>query len=77
MKSITIHGVDDCLVELIQSKAHSEGLSISQTIKKILEASFDMKPRQEDSKRIDFREFCGIWPEADLADLNDNTKEFR
>jgi hypothetical protein len=77
MKSITIHGVDDPLVELIKSKAQSEGLSVNQTIKKILESSLGVKPRQASDKRGDFEEFCGIWTEADLAEFKENTKEFR
>jgi hypothetical protein len=32
MKSITIHGIDDPLAELIKSKAQSEGLSINKTV---------------------------------------------
>jgi hypothetical protein len=77
MKSITIHGVDDPLAELIKSKAQSEGLSINQTIKKILESSLGVRPRQAGGKRSDFEEFCGIWTEADLAEFKENTQEFR
>jgi hypothetical protein len=77
MKSITIHGVDSPLAEMIKSKAQSEGLSINQTIKKILECSLGVKPRQAGSKRGDFEEFCGIWKEADLAEFKENTKAYR
>jgi hypothetical protein len=35
-----------------------------------------VQPRQERGKRGDFEEYCGIWTEADLAELNDNTKDF-
>jgi hypothetical protein len=77
MKSITIHGVDAPLAELIKSKAQSEGLSINQSIKKILESSLGVKPRQEGGNRSDFEEFCGIWTEADLAEFKENTKELR
>jgi hypothetical protein len=45
MKSITIHGVDEPLAELIKSKAKSEGLSVNQTIKNILEAALGVKPK--------------------------------
>jgi len=77
MKSITIHGVDDPLSELIKSKAQSDGLSINQTIKRILESSLGVKPRQAGGKRGDFEEFCGIWTEVDLAEFKENAKEFR
>jgi hypothetical protein len=77
MKSITIHGVDDPLAELIKSKAQSEGLSINQTITKLLESSLGVKPRQSDGNRGEFEEFSGIWTEADLAEFEKNTKELR
>ncbi len=32
MKSITIHGIDEQLANLIKSKAESEGLSINKTV---------------------------------------------
>jgi hypothetical protein len=74
MKSITIHGVDGPLAEMIKSKAQSEGLSVNQTIKKILESALGVKPRRDDIKRGDFEEFCGIWKEADLAEFKVHTK---
>lgn len=77
MKSITIHGVDEPLSELIKSKAQSEGLSINKTIKKILESSLGVKPRHRGSKRDEFEEFCGIWSGADLAEFKQNTKQLR
>jgi len=77
MKSITIHGVDDPLAELIKSKARSEGLSISQTIKRILEAALGVEPKQEAGKRGDFEEFCGVWTEDDLPEFTEKTKELR
>ena len=77
MKSITIHGVDGPLVEMIKSKAQSEGLSINQTIKKILESALGVKPRQAGSQRGDFEEFCGVWKESDLAEFKENTKALR
>ena len=77
MKSITIHGVDEPLSELIKSKAQSEGLSINKTIKKILESSLGVKPNPRGSKRGDFEEFCGTWSDADLAEFKQHTKQFR
>jgi hypothetical protein len=77
MKSITIHGMDDPLAELIKSKAQAEGTSINQMIKKILESSLGVKPRQADCNRADFEEFCGVWTEAELAEFEENTKDLR
>jgi hypothetical protein len=75
MKSITIHGLDDPLAALIKAKAKSEGLSINQTVKTILESALGVKPMQAGRNRRDFEEFFGAWTENDLAEFDANTKE--
>ena len=75
MKSITIHGLDDPLAELIKSKARSEGLSVNKTVKKLLEESLGVKPRSKGINRGDFEEFCGIWSESELIEFENNTKD--
>ena len=70
MKSMTIHGIDDQLAEMIKSKAEAENLSINKTIKKLLETSLGIKP-QPPQKNIDnFKEFCGILTEEDENEFN-------
>ena len=77
MKSITLHGVDKQLAELIKSKAESEGLSINKTIKKMLETSLGVKPQDDKKNSKDFEEFCGLWTKNDLDDFEDRTKDLR
>ncbi len=77
MKSITIHGIDDPLAELIKSKAQSEGLSINKTVKKLLEESLGVKPRNIGKNRSDFEEFFGIWSESERIEFEDRTDELR
>ncbi len=77
MKSITIHGLDEPLAELIKSRARSEGLSINKTVKKLLEESLGVKPRGKGINRSDFEEFCGIWSDSELAEFEDATKDLR
>ena len=77
MKSITIHGIDDPLAELIKSKAQSEGLSINKTVKKLLEESLGVKPRNKGKNRSDFEEFFGIWSELERIEFEDRTDELR
>jgi hypothetical protein len=77
MKSITIHGVDEPLAEVLKSRARSEGLSINKMIKKLLDESLGVKPRHKDTNRTDFEEFCGMWSESDLREFEKKTKEFR
>lgn len=77
MKSITIHGIDDPLAQLIKSKAQTEGLSINKTVKKLLEESLGVKPRTNGKNRSDFEEFFGIWSESERIEFEDRTDELR
>ena len=75
MKSITIHGIDDPLAELLKSKAQTEGLSINKTVKKLLEESLGVRPRPKSINRGDFEEFCGIWSDSELAEFEESIKD--
>lgn len=77
MKSMTIHGVDKQLADLIKSKAESEGLSINKTIKQLFETALGIKPQPPKKNIEDFREFCGIWSEAELKAFEDRISETR
>ena len=76
MKSITIHGIDNPLAELIKSKAQSQGLSVNKTIKKILEEALGVKPQTIAKRRMDFEEFSGVWSDVELAEFQEKTKDF-
>ena len=76
MKTITIHGIDQPLADLIQSKARSEGLSVNKTVKKLLEEALGMKPRSKVINRDQFEEFCGIWSKSDQHEFEERTKDF-
>ena len=77
MKSITIHGIDDQLNDLIKSKAESEGLSINKTVKKLLETSLGVRPQNERRNFNDFKEFSGLWTKADLEEFEEKTADLR
>jgi len=77
MKSMTIHGIDSQLAQLIKSKAESEGLSINKTIKKILETALGVKPQPPQKNMDDFKEFCGVWTDDELKAFEENTSEIR
>lgn len=77
MKSITIHGVDKQLAELIKSRAESEGLSVNKTIKKLLETSLGIKPQADKKNLNDFKEFCGLWTDEDLTEFQEKTSDMR
>lgn len=71
MKSITLHKIDGPLAKLIKSKARANGLSINKTVQQILEESLGVKPKPDGAFRNDFKEFCGIWSDIDLAEFNE------
>lgn len=77
MKSMTIHGIDDHLAELIKAKAKSEGLSINKTLKNLIEISLGVKPRPDKKNLKDFKEFSGVWTEEDVKEFEDNTADMR
>ncbi|MBU1172068.1 MAG: hypothetical protein KKD44_21130 [Proteobacteria bacterium] len=77
MKSMTIHGMDDQLAELIKAKAKSEGLSINKTLKKLLEISLGIKPQPKKNNIDDFKEFKGLWTESDLKEFEEQTADIR
>lgn len=77
MKSITIHGIDKQLADMIKAKAEAEGLSINKTVKKMLESAFGIRPRPPRKNIDDFREFCGVWSETDVKAFEERTSETR
>ena len=77
MKSMTIHGVDEQLANLIRAKAQAEGLSINKTIKQILETALGIKPPPCKKNIHYFKEFCGIWTDADLKTFEAATSDTR
>lgn len=76
MKSITIHGLDPNLWAILTARAKTEGRSLNQTIKNLLEVALGVKHVPDQPHRQDFEEFCGMWSEeetrqftAAIADL--------
>jgi len=69
MSSVTIHNLDEPLARLLRARARAEGLSLNQTVKRLLEEALGVK-RTPSRHRADFEEFCGIWSkeEADAFD---------
>jgi len=77
MKSLTIHGVEKPLADLIKAKAESEGLSINKTIKKLSEEYLGVKPQPERKNLLDFKAFCGLWTRDDLDEFEKKTPDLR
>ena len=76
MKSITIHGLDDPLNTLIREKARQQQLSLNKTIKKLLEQSLGLTPGNDNNRRDDFSDLCGVWTTKDVEEFTANNQEF-
>jgi hypothetical protein len=76
VKSITIHDLDEQLADLIRRKARADGTSLNRTIKKLLEQAVGMRPREEGLHTEAFAEFCGVWSEAELRELDESLASF-
>lgn len=70
MKSISIHGIDDPVYRLIKARAKSEGQSINQTVKFLLEQSLGVATKSSEPYRKEFEEFCGSWTAEEATKFN-------
>lgn len=76
-KSITIHGLDDYVVNLIEQKAKADGKSLNKTIHALLEEALDVRPVVDTARRQEFEEFMGVWKKKDLAEFEKRTEWLR
>lgn len=74
MKSITIHGIDDSLVQSIDRKSKEHGLSRNKTIKSLLQESL-AEPTQSDRER-EFSDLFGKWSEDEKAKFDMTIRDF-
>ena len=76
MKSITIHGLDDKLDELIKQKAKKQRLSLNKTIKNLLEKSFSVNANVESDRKKEFMDLFGVWTKNDEKQFNKHMSDF-
>jgi hypothetical protein len=76
MKSITIHGVDNRLDEMIRKKANKLGLSLNKTIKMILEEALGLSRHRRTDHREEFLDLFGLWTEKDEQEFNEAVRDF-
>lgn len=65
MKSITVHGIDDELTQLINDKAQQHGKSLNQTIKMLLRQSLSVTSNTAKKRQAAFTDIFGVWSKAD------------
>jgi len=76
MKSISIHGIDDPVYRLLKARARSEGRSLNQTVKEILEQSLGVSSASSEPHRRDFEDLCGTWTVQEKNDFDKATEDF-
>lgn len=75
MKSITIHKLEDPIVELIKQRADANGISVNQAVKKLLEEALGVKPSKPSRHAEDFREFLGLWSDQEFDKFEQTTQD--
>lgn len=74
-KSITIHGLDNELSELISEKANRSGISLNQTIKMLLRDSLGVTNDTSKKRQANFADLFGKWTIKDEKEFNIKTKK--
>jgi len=68
LSSITIHALEPALDQRLSEEARRNRKSKNQLVKDLLARSLGLPV---DGKYVDdYREFCGLWSAAELADFN-------
>lgn len=75
MKSITIHGLDETLSQMIYEKAERRGVSINKTIKILLSQALGISVEAHKNKRTFFQDIFGVWSKADYKEFKKNLGE--
>jgi hypothetical protein len=75
MSSMTMHGIDPDLDRRLREEAANKGLSLNQTLKKLLSASVQLDGSATDHRK-EYMEFFGVWSKEDAAAFTAATSDF-
>ncbi len=73
MKSITVHQLDEELLNGIEKLANEHGASLNRTIKQLLRQALGLESIKKPP--VDFSDLCGVWSAAELKEFEENTAE--
>jgi len=77
MKSMTIHKIDDHVLEAIASLAEERGQSINAAIKQLLAKSVGLEPgNDEDTPRSGYRRFLNRWSPEEASAFTRAAEDF-
>jgi plasmid stability protein len=74
MKSISVHGIDEDTERSIEERAKSEGKSVNKVVKELIAKGLGRSDKPPD-KRAEFVDLCGVWTEAEAAEIMDMITE--
>lgn len=77
MRSITIHNLDDELMEKIERMSRETGMSLNKTIKRLLSQVLLGPEDKIGERRHSLAEFSGIWSEEESAAIKEYVNENR
>jgi plasmid stability protein len=77
MKSMTVHKMDDLLIEAIKSRAEEKGESVNAMMKELLAKAVGIESSPgSDTRQAGYRRFLGYWTEGQAADFERATVDF-
>ena len=74
MSSMTMHGIEAQLDRRLREEAAATGLSLNQTLKKMLASAVGLNGQPVDHRK-DYLEFFGSWSDDDVAAFNTATED--
>jgi hypothetical protein len=77
MKSMTVHKMDDLLLDAIKERAEAKGESLNATIKELLSRAVGLEGNQADPTRSSgYRRFLGRWTADEATAFDKATADF-
>lgn len=76
-KSLTIHGLDDGLYQILRNRARAHGRSMNAELKALLSAALGQKPATTEGVSNPFDRFCGCWSEEEKVAFDESLAENR
>jgi len=70
MKSITVHGLEDKIYEMIRKRAKSEGRSVNKVVKELISRALGLEGNRTDNTE-DFANLCGVWTEEEAREFRE------
>jgi hypothetical protein len=77
MGTMSIHGLDRDTERFVRAESKRTGLSLNQTLKRLLGQAASKTPRARGASSDDFDDLFGAWTQAEVKEFQKATAEFR